>query len=91
MKSLPATSGGKLIRLLCWSIYSDGVGHLKTDGGSHVKLYLRRCILALELYKHATRKTCKKPEISGRFAFLVAPLISDENSVPYIQNLVNNT
>ena len=82
---------GQSIWLLCWSIIQKVVNHLKTDAGSHVKLYLRRCILALELYKPATRKTCKRPEISGRFEFLVAPLISDENSVPYIQNLVNNT
>ena len=69
MKSLPATSGGKLIRLLCWSIYSDGVGHLKTDGGSHVNLYLRRHFIGprtITGMPHENFTEPAKPKISGR-------------------------
>ena len=69
MKSLPATSGGKLIRLLCWSLYSDGVGLLKPDGGSHGKLYLRRHFIGPRMITempHEKFTEPAKPEISGR-------------------------
>ena len=63
MKSLPATSVGNLIRMLCWLFIQMVLSIWTQLGGSHVKLYpLKTFIGPRAIYRNATRKIHKPSE-----------------------------
>ena len=63
MKSLPATSLGNLIRMLCWLFIQMVLSIWTQLGGSHVKLYpLKTFIGPRAIYRNATWKIHKPCE-----------------------------